>query len=233
MCEDEGVLDQLIVLLAPFGADLRGLAVDRAINALLDTDQEVLARLDRIAAGRDRAARPDREGLRAAPDRRPPTSPGGTVPARAPASRAIRRSGASPPDELAPRRADLELRLSRGTAIDAHGIPARRVPRRDRRQRAGRRAPAGPGAGYARRARAGSADPALASQMAPRDLDGLPSPACWRRTPPGVPRGSRVGPGFERTSGDRLAAVPPPPGNRSRPANPDPGGTLVPGHQPA
>ena len=39
--------------MAPFGADLRGLAVDLAINALLDTDREVLARLDRIEAKLD------------------------------------------------------------------------------------------------------------------------------------------------------------------------------------
>jgi hypothetical protein len=42
------VLDQVIALLVPFGADLRTVAVDRAVNILADTNQEVLARLDRI-----------------------------------------------------------------------------------------------------------------------------------------------------------------------------------------
>jgi hypothetical protein len=110
----------------------------------------------------------------------------------------------SPPDELAPRRADLELRLSRGTAIDAHGIAIGfldAVPRR-----------AGDSelvdvllsvrvSGYARRARAGSAEArpwCVSNQVAaPRDLEGLPSPRLAADTSGWFHgNGSRVGPGF-------------------------------------
>jgi hypothetical protein len=109
-----------------------------------------------------------------------------------------------PPGELALRRADLELRLSCGTAIDAHGIAIGfldAVPR-----------PAGDSelvdvllsvrvSGYARRARAGSAEArpwCVGNQVAaPRDLDGLPSPRLAADTPGWFHgNGSRVGPGF-------------------------------------
>jgi hypothetical protein len=110
----------------------------------------------------------------------------------------------SPPDELAPRRADLELRLSRGTAIDAHGIAIGfldAVPRRVGdselvdvllRVRV---------SGYARRARSGSAEArpwCVSNQVAaPRDLDGLPSPRLAADTSGWFHgNGSRVGPGF-------------------------------------
>lgn len=366
------MLDQLIGLLAPFGADLRGLAVDRAINALLDTDQEVLARLDRIEAKLDALTNKDaaagwqylrqaqephrppaeqREQIRlalhaftgaaaGAPDdalsrsaarvyqavcwaclgstedvrrrleeaatdaydavyqaairynepqraaarsgeswaarHRPgsavvhqhlrrlgrsgagqspttlerflassPTRPALRLQRRmepwlgevnvwaaavtelrdrmrdsyepaAPAAtqcRVVSRESTgelhkalwgSPPDELAPRRADLELRLSCGTAIDAHGIAIGfldAVPRRVGdselvdvllRVRV---------SGYARRARAGSAEArpwCVGNQVAaPRDLDGLPSPRLEADTSGWFHgNGSRVGPGF-------------------------------------
>jgi hypothetical protein len=390
------VLDQLIGLLAPFGADLRGLAVDRAINALLDTDQEVLARLDRIEAKLDALTNKDaaagwqylrqaqephrppaeqRDQLRlalhaftgaaaGAPDdalsrsaarvyqavcwaclgsqqdvrlrleeaatdaydavyqaairynepQRAAAQSGESWAARhRPGTAVVRknlrrgRSGAgqspttlerflassptrpalrlqrrmepwlgevngwaaavtelrdrmrdpgeptgpaatecrvvsrespgglhkaiwgSPPDELAPRRADLELRLSRGTAIDADGIAIDfldAVP-----------GPAGDGelvdvllrvrvSGYARRARAGSAEArpwCVSNQVAaPRDLDGLPSPPLAADTSRWFHgNGTRVGPGFA----DEVT------GWRRFPRRPEPGAvqlTLIP-----
>ena len=47
------MLNVLITVLAPLGGDVRSVAVDRAIGALLDTNKEILARLDRIEAKLD------------------------------------------------------------------------------------------------------------------------------------------------------------------------------------
>jgi hypothetical protein len=44
------VLDLLAAVLVPVGGDLRAIAVDRVINALFETDREVLRQLDRIEA---------------------------------------------------------------------------------------------------------------------------------------------------------------------------------------
>ena len=44
------MLDLLAAVLVPVGGDLRAVAVDRVINALFDTDREVLRQLDRIEA---------------------------------------------------------------------------------------------------------------------------------------------------------------------------------------